>query len=110
MISASRSVTAGFKMGGVRSRSSLLSGTDPLGVSDLFVTVEVVTLVKGEMEAEGELVEGVGTVDAASVMEKSCGSVVLLFGISECVVVLMMELVLFTSDSVGLVDSYSVGG
>lgn len=92
------------------SRSSPPSGTDAAGLSDVFVTVEVVTSVTAVMEAEGELVKGVGTVDAAAVMEMSCGSDVLLSGSSAGMVVLMMEMVLFMLDCVGFTDSYSVGG
>lgn len=74
-------------------RLSVLSGADPVDLPDALVTVELLTLVPrlmdagGEliegvvtvdasavMEADGEPAEGVGIVDAASVMEKNCGS------------------------------------
>lgn len=75
----------------------MLSGADP---------VELVTLVTEGMvmEVDGELVKGVGTVDAAAVMESD----LLLSSSSVGVVVFVMELFMLTS--VGLGDSYSVGG
>lgn len=90
------------------SRSSLLSGTGPVGSSGVSGTVEVETLITGVMEAEEELVEGVGTVHPAADMEKNCGCDVLLCSGSAGKVVFMMELVLLIS--AGLGDSYSVGG
>ncbi len=94
------------------SRPSVFSGAagaGPVGPSGAFVTVEVVTLVTRVMEVEGELVEGWGTVDAAAVMEKSCGCDVLLSRGSAVSVEFIMELVLFMLTSVGMGDSYSVG-
>lgn len=53
------------------SRSFPLSGTGLVGPCGAIGTVEMVALVTRMMEEEGEFVEGVGTVDAAAVMEKS---------------------------------------
>lgn len=99
-----------FLVDKVFSSSSVLDGPGPVGPWDVFVTVEVVALITGVMEAEGELAEGVGTVGAEAVMEKSCGSDVVLSGSSAGVVVFRMEPVLFMLTSVGSADSYSVGG
>jgi len=63
--------------------------------------------VLSSVDAVGELVESVGTLDAAAVVEKSCGFDVLLCRSS---VELMMEQELFMHPSVCWVDSYSVGG
>lgn len=111
MISAPGSVRVCFLVDKVFSRSSPLSGTGPAGPSGVFVTVVVVvTLVAGVMEAEGELAEDVEMVDAAAVMEESRESGVLLSSTCVGMVVFMMKLVLFMLTSVGLGDSYSVGG
>ncbi len=83
------------------SRTSRLSETPPVGPSGVFATVEMVVLVVGVMEAEGELVEGFGTLDAAAVMETSCGCDVLLTCSSVGEVVFVTEMVLFMLTSVG---------
>lgn len=83
-----------------------------MDLSDALVTMELVD-AGGEpaegaaavTEADGALVEGAVTVDAASVTEDTlppCSSA--------AVVVLRMELVLFMLTSVGLAFSNSVGG
>lgn len=66
-----------------------------VGLCGPSVAAELVMLVAAVMEAEGELVRGVGTVT-----EKSC--------VSAGRVALVMELFMLTS--VGLFDSYRVGG
>lgn len=63
-----------FLVGKVFSRSSPRSGA--AGPSEVRLPVEAVTTVTGVMEAE--LVEGMGTVDAAAAMENGCRSDMLL--------------------------------
>lgn len=70
-LSASSSGRTLFLVGKVSSRSFPLSGTGLVGPCGAIGTVEMVALVTRMMEEEGEFVEGVGTVDAAAVMEKS---------------------------------------
>lgn len=101
MISRPTSVTVCFLVGTMFSRFSLLSGTDPKGVSVALLPVYVVALVRGMMEAKG-----VGTVNAAAVLEESCKSEVLFSRSSAGVVELITEL--FMLSSVGL-DLYNMG-
>lgn len=57
---------------------------------------------------EEDLAEGVGTMDVAAVLERSCADV-LLSRSSVGAVELMMEHELFVHPSIGWVDSYRVG-